>query len=124
MNLIRFSPAPDWTIEDALQLIRAIQPKIREFQYHVVLGGGVLNNGFSGKDLDLYFLPFGDTGIPSNLPALLELLSEVLGTPAPLGYTAVDHAYPPDALYGVNRYTYILDNRRIDVFIAGTPVAV
>lgn len=108
---------PDWTIEDALLLIRDIQPKIRPLQYHVVLGGGVLNKGWSGKDLDLYFLPFGDTGIPADLPQLKAYLSTRLGTPAPLGYSAVGHAYPPDATYGENRYTYIVSNRRIDVFI-------
>ena len=109
---------PGWILEDALVLIRDIQPSIRGFQYHVVLGGGVLNKGWSGKDLDLYFLPFGDTGVPVDLPGLKDYLSLRLGTPAPLGYSAVDHAYPPDPTYGGDRYTYIQANKRIDVFIA------
>lgn len=114
-----------WTLDGALALVRDIQPSIKPFQYHVLLGGGVLNKGYSEKDLDLYFLPFGDTGTPVDLPRLKDYLSIRLGTPAPLGYTAdVDHAYPPDPTYGENRFTYIVANKRIDVFIvAGTPVA-
>ena len=118
MPIQHFTQAGEWTLDDALRLIRDLQPSIRKFQYHVVLGGGVLNNGYSVKDLDLYFLPFGDAGIPVDLPHLKAYLSIRLGTPAPLGYSAVDHEYPPDATYGEDRYTYILANRRIDVFIA------
>lgn len=46
-----------WILEDALRLVRDIQPGTRKYQYHLCLGGGVLNNGQSKKDLDLYFLP-------------------------------------------------------------------
>lgn len=49
-----------WTLEDALDVIKILQPKLREINYHVTLGGGVLNNGSSPNDLDLYFLPLED----------------------------------------------------------------
>lgn len=48
-----------WTLDEALNLIRALQPSTRKFNYHLCLGGGVLNKGGSQKDLDLYFLPLG-----------------------------------------------------------------
>lgn len=46
-----------WNLNQGLELVRALQPKIKEFGYHVTLGGGVLNNGKSKKDIDLYFIP-------------------------------------------------------------------
>ncbi len=52
-----------WTIENGLKLVRALQPLTREFNYHLALGGGVLNKGESEKDLDLYFLPMGGFNI-------------------------------------------------------------
>jgi hypothetical protein len=48
-----------WTLEKALIVVRAIQPHTRKYNYHLCLGGGVLNKGESNKDLDLYFLPMG-----------------------------------------------------------------
>ena len=45
-----------WTLDEALSLVRSLQPEIRQFGYHLCLGGGVLNAGHSRKDLDLYFL--------------------------------------------------------------------
>ncbi len=48
-----------WKIEQGISIVRALQPHTRQFGYHLCLGGGVLNNGESQKDLDLYFLPMG-----------------------------------------------------------------
>lgn len=106
-----------WDLDEALSLVRSMQGTVRGFQYHIVLGGGVLNNGYSYKDLDLYCLPFGDAGIPADRDGLRDYLTEQLGAPAPLGYTAPDHAYPPDPTYGEHRYTYTPNGKRIDVFI-------
>ena len=47
-----------WTLQEALQLIRDLQPQLKPLHYHVALGGGVLNKGTSQKDLDLYLLRF------------------------------------------------------------------
>lgn len=46
-----------WVIEDALALIRRLQPKALECGYALSLGGGVLNAGFSWKDLDIVAVP-------------------------------------------------------------------
>lgn len=48
-----------WELKEALELIRNLQPQTRQFNYHLCLGGGVLNKGQSEKDLDLFFLPMG-----------------------------------------------------------------
>ncbi len=117
-----------WTLEDALLLIREIQPRIYKFAYHVCLGGGVLNRGESEKDLDLYFSPFSDTALAK--PAeLLVYLDSVLGTRYSLGGPSVNPedtlaAYPAQTKTFPNgRYTYRQNDltsyeKRIDVFIA------
>lgn len=45
-----------WTLEEALYLIRRLQPKVFLHGYNLCLGGSVLNKGFSTKDLDLYVM--------------------------------------------------------------------
>jgi len=67
--------ADTWKIDDALPLIRALQPITRRFNYHLALGGGVLNKGYSNKDLDLFFLPLDnktDQPDPNGLKAYLD----------------------------------------------------
>jgi len=50
-----------WTLKEALELIRCIQVTCHSmYNYHICLGGGVLNKGESEKDLDLYFLPMNN----------------------------------------------------------------
>jgi len=111
----------DWALDLALKVIRLIQPKIRNFGYHCALGGGVLNKGYSTKDLDLYMLPL--VGTPDPM-ALRTYLSTVLGTEYTLGGPAVrtadvDSAYPPEPIWVSGRFTYRDDTGlRTDVFIA------
>lgn len=49
-----------WTLDEALSLIRDLQPEVLRLGYHITLAGGVLNKGVSEKDLDLIFLPFNE----------------------------------------------------------------
>lgn len=49
-----------WTLAEAVEFVKLIQEDCRKNNYHVCLGGGVLNKGQSFKDLDLYFLPLED----------------------------------------------------------------
>jgi hypothetical protein len=44
-----------WTLDDALPLIRKIMPIAHQNGLDVALRGGVLRNGYSEKDLDLFF---------------------------------------------------------------------
>lgn len=101
-----------WTLEDALVLIRALQPQCRQFSFHLALGGGVLNNGFSEKDLDLYFLPMGGVK-PADQAGLSAWLEGVWGGPKPLGEN-----YPEEPPY-VYKAQFKYGQQRIDVFVLG-----
>lgn len=68
-----------WTLEEAVKLVRALQAKTREFGYHLTLGGGVLNNGFSKKDVDLYFLPLNNSSYQEKPKELVEWLVSMWG---------------------------------------------
>lgn len=76
---------PYWTLEDALPLIRGIQPHTRSYGYHLALGGGVLNNGKSGKDLDLYFLPLESQKFKTDCDGMLSFLKDTWGTCEEIG---------------------------------------
>ena len=121
-----------WTLPEGIWWIRAIQQKIRPLGYHACLGGGVLNNGSSAEDLDVYFLPLNDQDnyVTATMRALSlrDFLQGVWGTEYPLGggpeggpYVQpedTDMAYPPCQVFTKGRYTYRPGGRRIDVFIA------
>ena len=117
-----------WKLDQALDLVREIQPVIHGMGYHVVLGGGVLNNGESKKDLDLYFHPMmgKETFISATNPGnpLLRWLEELFGKPEEFWNPDQevdeygDIQYPHRDPY-VWKKKYQWGNRRIDVFIVG-----
>jgi hypothetical protein len=72
-----------WSLDEGLRLLRGLQQPIREYNYHLAIGGGVVNKGHSEKDLDLYFLPMNSTGIKQP-DALLKFLTRVWGPPESL----------------------------------------
>ena len=109
-NLNTLSVPTQWTLEMALVVIRALQQETRQFHYHLCLGGGVMNNGRSEKDLDLYFLPLGD-GEP-DLAGIQRWLDEMWGKGEDLG------EYNNVAPY-VYRRKYKYGEQRIDVFVLG-----
>jgi len=74
----------NWTLDEGLSLVRALQKDSRKFNYHIALGGGVLNKGTSDKDLDLYFMAL-DNGKPTNIDGLIEWLTGMWGSPQDIG---------------------------------------
>ena len=46
-----------WNLDDALTIIRKIRPTLQAVGWELALGGGVLNRGWSDKDLDLVAFP-------------------------------------------------------------------
>lgn len=70
---------PKWLLDDALGVIRALQPQTRQFGYHLCLGGGVLNKGESEKDLDLYFLPMNQKDLKADGDGMLQHLKSLWG---------------------------------------------
>jgi hypothetical protein len=104
-----------WTLEDALPLIRALQPDTKRYGYHLCLGGGVLNKGHSDKDLDLYFLPLGPNNADPD--GLLAYITSLWGEGEPLSSRrAKDPSYPPDPIMR-KRSKFSYSGMRIDVFI-------
>lgn len=69
-----------WTLEEALVYIRALQPAAMRAGWCILLGGGVLNNGSSGRDLDLLAYP-REQG--SEVTRLTTLLPKGKWCPAP-----------------------------------------
>jgi len=102
-----------WTLVEGCDVIRNIQEAVKPYGYHAALGGGVLNNGCSDKDLDIYFLELDvDSGSnPHNLLAFLQDHFEVEGE-------SITRADYPDSRYAF-KWKFILSNdKRIDVFIS------
>lgn len=100
-----------WLLEEALLLIRSLQPLTRKYNYHLALGGGVLNNGFSRKDLDLYFMPLGNS--EPNGEELVKWLDGMWGKHEFIG---IGHGYADEDVYK-QKLKYDYDGQRIDVFV-------
>jgi hypothetical protein len=109
-----------WTLEQALELIRFIQPMLHARKYHVALGGGVLNKGLTYKDLDLYFFPFDE----SRIDPLLPFLEVLWGKSVEINDRG--EGYPPDVNFEVKvKFSdLVVDRKRIDVFITKNGVNV
>lgn len=73
-----------WTLDEALRLVRGLQGEVKKFGFHLCLGGGVLNTGLSHHDVDLYFLPLGNTEV-GKVDDLVVWLEGLWGTGVPLG---------------------------------------
>ncbi len=73
-----FKPFIGWLLEDGVSIVRSLQNVSRQFNYHVCLGGGVLNNGYSYNDLDLYFLPL-NTEDDNDADGLVTYLEKLWG---------------------------------------------
>jgi hypothetical protein len=84
-----------WTMADALELIRMLQPHIMEAGYYLALAGGVLNNGSSNNDLDL-------VAVPRSPSSMLESVAGCLDTY--LTWTGVIHHVQSAK---VMQYTYL-----------------
>ena len=103
-----------WTLESALALVRHLQTRVaKPCGYHACLGGSVLNNGESDKDVDLYFLPL--VGQPADSAKLIRYLETRLGPSEPIG-----DAYPGELFYEHRLKFEQAPTGRVDVFIVGT----
>jgi hypothetical protein len=103
-----------WTLEDGVNLVRTIQPGSRAYNYHVALGGGVLNSGHSDKDCDVYFLPL-DNGDVADPIGLLDWLNSLWGEWLPI---QIEH-YLGSENYSHKVKFCDVGSKRIDVFVLG-----
>jgi hypothetical protein len=113
----RHKPAEDdpknvvmWGLSDALTLVREIQPQMHALGYHVCLAGGVLNKGYSIKDLDLVFVPMTNEDRPP-VAGLCTWFNDQWGL-------AKENVTDPEPCVSL-RYqaSYLHFGRRIDVFV-------
>jgi hypothetical protein len=50
---VKITPVVEWSLDEALVLIRDLSPKLKQVGFAVALTGSVLTAGKSSKDLDL-----------------------------------------------------------------------
>jgi hypothetical protein len=104
-----------WTLAEGVEVVRRIQPLTRDFNYRLVIGGGVVNVGFSRKDLDLFFLPLCNSA-ENDSAGMLCGLEFLWGKSEPLGG---DGEYADDPRYTKVKFTLGAGPhaKRIDAFI-------
>lgn len=100
--------AVEWTMDDAVALVRQIQPVLHERKWHMALGGSVLNTGASGKDADVYVLPFSDT---PDVTDILPTLVQAWGAWEPIGI-----GYDKQGIFAA-KVKFQVDGKRVDAFI-------
>lgn len=107
----RYAARHLWYFGEAQMLIRDLQAVMWPANWHVALGGGVLNHGYSNDDLDLYILPLNKRAKIEDatiaLSTLLKYEQEISGNPR----------YKNMAPAVANADIYSHENRRVDVFI-------
>lgn len=97
-----------WTLDEALTLIRQYQYGFHSLKFHVALGGGVLNNGTSIHDLDLYVLPFDNEKETKSIIPLIKSIFEHRES-------LLEPHYTSNVFRHKDIYEY--HGKRIDIFI-------
>lgn len=109
----------DWTMDEAVRLIRVLEPMAAKRGFHIGLCGGVLQKGRSEKDVDLLLYP-DCTAIPGDYAGLKKDW-------ASLGIAMTHSAAQMKALWvkqGVRDGKHVevfrlKDGRRIDLIFVG-----
>jgi hypothetical protein len=108
-----------WTLQEGVEIVRSIQPALHDVLWHCSLGGGVLNNGFSMKDLDLFMAPFESEEDAASSAEVLALLAAW----GPWEFIAGEYVAGPEAAiltcYEQKVKFHLPSGQRIDVFMAG-----
>lgn len=80
----RYKPRHKHYLQDALNIVRELQAVAWPCRFHVTLGGGVLNHGYSDKDIDIYVQPFyaraGEEAIVHDVDELQAKFDTVFGS--------------------------------------------
>ena len=109
-----------WKLDNGLKVVRAIQQNCRSYGYHLTIGGGVVNNGSSEKDLDLYFLPMGgfNKDKKNDADGMLKFLATLWGYPEKLSKGGDNEEYKDmDEGCYAHAVKFTTNNKRIDCFI-------
>jgi hypothetical protein len=95
-------------------LIAKLQEKVWPLGFHIALGGGVLNHGYSDSDLDLYVMPIFSR-IPHNFDFLRVRLTEILGD----GHSIPGSERYPETIFR-DQLLFTPEGKRVDVFVVNT----
>lgn len=106
---------PAWTLDEALEVVRRLQPLVRPLDFHFAIGGGVVNAGRSYHDLDLYLLPVFK-GRPYDFNAIEQLLYDTFGPKSDLIATSEGPTGREGPTYRF-QWRYLNNGRTVDVFI-------
>lgn len=100
--------ATRWTLENSVELIRILQPLAHKHGYHLALAGGILNRGYSDKDLDVVALPRSE--MEQEWDDFESAVEEVIEAP-------LQQLRPPASAYPLAFKVYVGKHRngRIDV---------
>lgn len=108
-----------WSLEKALGFVRRLQPLTRLHGYHMAIGGGVVNNGGSEKDLDLYLLPLDNMPKPADYEGMLMEMEAEFGPSQAIGALGVQSEEYPTVTawspYHAKR-KFANNGHRVDVF--------
>lgn len=104
-----------WTLDQAVAVVQDIEPGIRALSYHTLLGGSVLHDGRSDKDLDLFFYPLN--GSKSDPTKVLQFLYKKFGPSEALRDSPDYGAEDALTTYVKEMVKYTVKGKRIDVFI-------
>ncbi len=97
-----------WNMEEALLFIRNLQPVVKKYNFHLALAGGVLNNGYSVKDLDIICM-----GMHNDLPnRTKDMISKF-----EVDYNAVLNTTEEYVMQGRLLYKMNLNGKVIDLFL-------
>jgi hypothetical protein len=90
----RYLPKHPVYLADVLLLVRQMQAVAWPLNFHIALGGGVLDHGYSDKDVDIYVLPRYPGSEPStsnfqhDYEKLIDEFAYALGTLTARDYNA------------------------------------
>lgn len=114
----------EWAFKDAKDLVGAMRSKVNQFGYEITLGGGVLVNGSSKNDLDLFFVPKADGQAQLPVDLLMWLASKLgAGKTIMAAIPAAGHVPPGTTMPGVvksaftHKMRFDLAGRKIDAFV-------
>ena len=110
----------EWSIEQALPIVREIEKEVRVFNYYTALTGSVLHNGSSIKDLDIMLMPLSGDCVRDMDKVVLFLREK---------YRSLEYR-PPDFVtdkeYNDDSRLFLigsLGDKRIDFFVYYPPEA-
>lgn len=110
-----------WELEQALTLIRKLDMYVRNYGYHLALGGGVLREGYSYNDLDIYALPLHVKDCLPDAQEVLRCMEYHLKTahrlPEDIANDAEAYFAESQRIRCHDLYIFEKDGKKIDFFI-------